>query len=152
MTAAGPTPGSVWLARAVAGCVILILIGVTILRVTGFEPDTPQPKGSVVAHSELRFEDGPDGSIEIYRHPSGVILKTLSAGEGGFLRGVMRSLARDRRSRDIDMTVPFVLERYADGALILTDPAIGQELNLAAFGPTNAAAFAALLEAATGGQ
>jgi len=43
---------------------------------------------------------------------------------------------------------PFVLTRWANGTLSLHDPTTGRKVELDAFGPTNAQAFAGLLNAA----
>ena len=40
-----------------------------------------------------------DGSVTIYDWDSGAELQTLAPGEGSFIRGVLRSLVRERRSR-----------------------------------------------------
>ena len=66
-------------------------------------------------------------------------------GEGGFLRGALRVMARERRMRGLGGEAPFELVGRADGRLTLLDPATGQRIDLEAFGPTNAGAFAALL-------
>ena len=72
----------------------------------------------------------------------------IAAGQKtGFVRGVMRGLARDRRARGIDNRPPFTLTLWRDGELSLTDTATGRTIELSAFGPTNRATFAALLPA-----
>ena len=77
-----------------------------------------------------------------------------------FVRGALRALARERRADVGDNTAgipdagsvttpvehaPFRLTRYTDGRLTLDDTTTGAHLELRAFGPTNAAAFAGLL-------
>jgi hypothetical protein len=47
------------------------------------------------------------------------------------------------------MQPPFLLARYADGSLVLSDTAISNEVNLVAFGQTNETSFEALLLAET---
>ncbi len=69
----------------------------------------------------------------------------MAPGTNGFLRGVLRGMVRERRSSDIGAQVPFVLTRWADGRLSITDPAIGRQINLEVFGPTNSSVFAQLL-------
>jgi putative photosynthetic complex assembly protein len=52
---------------------------------------------------------------------------------------------RERRLRRLFADPPFVLSSHADGRLTLADPATGRSVNLEAFGPDNAGAFARLL-------
>jgi putative photosynthetic complex assembly protein len=70
-----------------------------------------------------------------------------SFGTNGFVRGVLRGLARERRLNDVGAQPPFQLTRWSDGRLSLDDPATGRRIDLVAFGPTNAGAFAQLLTA-----
>ena len=74
-------------------------------------------------------------------------MAVLPPGSNGFIRGVMRGLARERMLHGIDAAPPFRLIRWADGRLSLEDTATGRLIDLAAFGPTNAQAFARLLTA-----
>ncbi len=66
--------------------------------------------------------------------------------EGGFLRGSLRGIDRDRKMRGIALEQPWRLFLWEDGALTLSDTVTGQRINLNGFGSTNAAAFAALLD------
>jgi putative photosynthetic complex assembly protein len=71
----------------------------------------------------------------------------VEPGTGGFLRGVLRGFARDRKLRGLgEEAAPFALTRWADGRLSVTDPATGRYVDLGAFGPDNWKAFAQLLE------
>ena len=55
----------------------------------------------------------------------------------------------ERKRQGIDDVIPFTLIGRADGRLTLLDTATGRRVDLASFGPTNAAVFARIL-AATG--
>ena len=66
-------------------------------------------------------------------------------GEQGFIRGILRSMARQRRGEGLSAAQPFHLVAWADGRITLDDPATGERIELEAFGPTNAAVFATLL-------
>ena len=70
----------------------------------------------------------------------------LAPGSNGFIRGVLRGLVRERKRRGIGAETPFRLSYLTDGRLLLADPATGRVIDLGAFGPTNTAAFARLLE------
>jgi putative photosynthetic complex assembly protein len=102
---------------------------------------TPAP----VASSDLRFQDEADGSIRITRAADNSYAGTVHPGEGGFIRGVMRGLARDRISRHIGAAPPFRLSLSGDGQLTLLDTATGRLLDLESFGESNRDSFFDLL-------
>jgi putative photosynthetic complex assembly protein len=70
--------------------------------------------------------------------------------EQGFVRGVMRGLARERRLKEASVETPFRLQLWSDNGLTLTDLATGRQIELGGFGGTNRAAFAVMLPG--GGQ
>ena len=101
-----------------------------------------------VKSRDLRFIDRPDGAVVIEDVVNGVTASVITPGqETGFIRGVMRGLARERRSRGIGNGPPFKLTLWRDGQLSLVDSATGRAIEMTAFGSTNRAAFAALLDA-----
>jgi putative photosynthetic complex assembly protein len=69
----------------------------------------------------------------------------VEPGTGGFIRGVLRALVRERRLSGTGAEPPFTLTRWRDGRLTLDDSATGRRLELTSFGPDNAAVFADLL-------
>jgi putative photosynthetic complex assembly protein len=75
----------------------------------------------------------------------GRVVASYGSGEGSFVRGVLRSFARDRRGADVSPDVPFELTKHTDGRTSLRDTASGQVVVLDAFGSTNASLFASLL-------
>jgi putative photosynthetic complex assembly protein len=134
----------------VLGAVVLVtLVAVATARLAGYRP-APPAAGAVVASADLRFEDAAAGVVRIYDWHSGRVLADLEPGDGSFIRGVLRSLVRERRSHELGTVAPFHIARHADGKLILEDRATGRRIELQAFGPTNAGAFAALLDASQG--
>ena len=66
------------------------------------------------------------------------------------LRVALRALVHDQQHQGFDAQTPFRLERQAGGQLFLIDEATGKALALNAFGPANAAAFAAFLSTPKG--
>lgn len=96
----------------------------------------------------LLFADGADGSVVITEASSGTQVGIIEAGseQGGFIRGVLRGLARERRMHDVGSQPPFTLTLWQDGSMSLVDEATGRSVELGAFGPDNRAAFAVLLE------
>ncbi len=120
-------------ALAAAATARLTDVGVTRL------PSTP-----AIESRAMVFADRSDGAV-VVTEPSGSVVAVLAAGEGGFLRGVMRGFARDRKLRGIGPEAPFTLMRRSDGRLTLLDPSTERVVELDAFGPTNTAVFARLL-------
>jgi len=133
-----------WLVRAIAAMLLLVLGGVGLMRLNGFSP-TVQP-APALAERALAFADAPDGAVLVADAATGERLAELR-GEQGFLRGVLRGLARERRAQQVGATTPYVLSLHADGRLLITDPHTGQRIDLASFGPDNAAVFARWLPA-----
>jgi len=124
------------------------LIVVTFARLTGYQPARPDPS-AVVSRADVRFEDRRNGAIAVYSGDSDRLVDTLAPGSNGFVRGVMRGLARDRRAEHIGERAPFRLTHWANGRLSLDDPSTGRHIDLEVFGITNAGAFAEILTAAT---
>jgi putative photosynthetic complex assembly protein len=121
---------------------LLLVIG---FRIAGQSPAKPDAS-AIVASYEARFEDRADGAVLIYSEPADRLVHTLAPGTNGFVRGVLRGLARERRAEHIGATAPFKLTRWADGRLSLDDPSTNRHVDLEVFGPTNAGAFAAIFD------
>ena len=103
-----------------------------------------------VEQRNLRVIDRADGAVVIEDADKGENASIIAPGQTtGFIRGVMRGLARERRSRGIGNQPPFNLALYRDGELSLTDSATGRSIELTAFGSTNRASFLALLPKGT---
>lgn len=96
----------------------------------------------------VRFEDRADGAVVVLDGATGAERARIAAGEGGFLRGVLRGLARERAQSGIGSTPPFELTRWQDGRLSLEDLATGRRIEIDAFGPDNVASFRRLLASA----
>lgn len=91
----------------------------------------------------LRFADMPDGAVQVSNAASGTVIASLKGENdgGGFVRGVLRGMARERAMRGVGQEPPFTLTLWQDGSLSLSDPATGRAVELGAFGPDNRAAF-----------
>ncbi len=128
-----------WLPRTVGALLLALLLGVASLRLAGF--DTSEPVGPVVQARTLHFADTADGAVRVSDALTGEELAVMR-GEQGFLRGVLRGMARDRRMNQVGPYPPYTLSLHTDGRLRLADPQTGQRYDLASFGPDNAAVFA----------
>lgn len=91
----------------------------------------------------LRFIDAADKSVQVLDADSGAEVYRVT-GEAGFVRGILRGMARERRRLGKPAEAPFELSLEA-GLLTLRDLATGAHIELTAFGRTNAGAFARML-------
>jgi putative photosynthetic complex assembly protein len=98
-----------------------------------------------VATRTLTFLDREDGGVSVVEPTTGRSVAALPPGDGGFVRGILRALVRERRMNDVGSAPPFTLTRWADGRLTLDDSATGRRLELTSFGPANEAVFDSLL-------
>lgn len=138
---------------AMTGALVLFAIGATAaVRLTG-TPLAASPTAmratehvAPVTTRSLRFSDRADGAVVIEDVDAGTVAQVIEPGQQtGFIRGVMRGMARDRRMHGVGEGPPFSLTLWRDGELSLTDTATGRAIELTAFGSSNRAAFAALL-------
>lgn len=128
-----------------AGALLLgSLLAVAAMRLTGAAPVAVAPS-PVTVERQLRFADSATGGVDVIDSRSGRQVAHLEPGSDGFIRATLRSLVRERKRQQLGPESPFVLTSHADGRLTLADPATGRSINLEAFGPDNAGAFARLL-------
>ena len=129
---------------------LFVVAAVLLARTTDNIIVADPPIGALVQDRTLLFSDGADGEVVISDAASGAIVRTLAAGEGSFIRGVVRSLVRTRQQQGLFAQTGFHLNLYEDGRLQLIDPLTEQVIDLVAFGPTNMAEFAGLLDQGSG--
>lgn len=128
-----------------AFALLLFVIGITIFGRATEIGTLRVLKGNPDQVLDLRFLDRPGGEIAVINAHSGNLLTVIAPGEDGFIRGAMRGLNRGRKLRSIGQEEPYRLIRWTDGRLTLSDITNGQRVDLNAFGPTNAGAFARFL-------
>jgi putative photosynthetic complex assembly protein len=107
----------------------------------------PQADAQVIAKKTLYFRDLPNGAVGVISADNGQMIAQVE-GQAGFVRGILRALARDRRMRQISSDVAFELVSRSDGRLTLIDLATNSRIDLESFGKDNAAEFAAFLNTA----
>lgn len=144
-----PFPRGALLAVAALLGFTVVAVGIVRLSTLGQEP--PALEQAETSRS-LRFVDQGDGIVFVYDHQTDARIAILEPGTENFIRGVLRALARERRIQDESSNAPFRLNRHSDGRLTLDDPSTGRRVELRAFGQTNVAAFAQLLEAPAAGD
>jgi len=137
-----------WLRIGVLATVLAALLTVLLAEPMSSE-DAQLERGEPIVQRALFFHDDPDGVIRVLdaEAPSSgdAELLRLMPGDDGFIRSVMRGLARERLARGIGPADPFVLGAYSDGRLYIDDPATGRQVVVTAFGVDNVRAFARLL-------
>jgi putative photosynthetic complex assembly protein len=99
----------------------------------------------VRAEVTLTFHDRADGAVVAMNVETGAEHAVVAPETGGFVRGVLRGLARERRANGISADVPFRLVLQQDGDFYLQDQSTRSAIDLRAFGPTNLEAFAVML-------
>jgi putative photosynthetic complex assembly protein len=130
----------------------LAVVSVGAARLSGLEPATLHFEEQAAQTRLLRFEDRADGSVGVIDAKTGQDVAIARPGTNGFLRGALRGLMRERKRAGILEAEPFKLQRFATGQVVMTDLSTGQVVALNAFGPTNAAVFAAFLSTPKGGR
>jgi putative photosynthetic complex assembly protein len=132
-------------AIAAIGLLLLAVVGlVAAARLSGTKP-VNIPASVAVEVRPIHFQDKPDGSIGIYDSGATVPFEVIQPQTNGFLRGILRGMARARKLNHAGQEPPFELARFADGRLSLRDPVDGREIALEPFGPSNTAVFKRLL-------
>jgi putative photosynthetic complex assembly protein len=129
---------------AAAALVLFALAAVTTVRVTGVG-GARMTLPAAIESRDLQFEDGKDGAVLVYDARDRRLVDTLAPGSNGFIRVVLRGLARERKLGDIGAQPPFRLTRHVNGQITLTDTATNKRIDLDAFGSSNTEAFARLM-------
>ena len=130
-----------------AGLLVAFSLGaVGAVRLGLLDSPALQPAGATTAAArpltvrEVRFLDRADGAVVIEDVASDRST-IIAPGSGGFVRGVVRGLARDRRARGVGQRPAFRLTEWSNGRVTLDDTATGKRLDLNGFGPTNRTAI-----------
>jgi putative photosynthetic complex assembly protein len=129
---------------------IAALLAVVVLLVANYVQSGKlehQADADVIAKKTLHFKDLPSGAVGVISADSGQMIAQVE-GQAGFVRGILRALARDRRIRQISNDDAFELASHSDGRLTLIDLATNHRIDLESFGKDNAAEFAAFLNSA----
>ena len=129
---------------------IVSLLAVVILLIGNFVQTGKlehQADADVVTKKTLHFRDLPNGAVGVISAENGQMIAQVE-GQAGFVRGILRALARDRRIRQISSDDAFELISRTDGRLTLIDLATNNRIDLESFGKDNAAEFAAFLNIA----
>jgi putative photosynthetic complex assembly protein len=150
-------PKSALYAAGALIAISIVTVGCIRLGVLPAPETAPQSRErrqvAVQVAREFRFEDRADGALLVTDVAAGRLVFIFPPGSNtGFIRGVMRGLAYHRSLKGAPAAAPFELSVLSNGALILFDPQTERRIDLGAFGVTNRAAFAAMLDAGASPQ
>ena len=123
--------------------VVFALIGA--VRLGGYRPPSSVPDNNVLQTRILHVEDTASGAVIVRDAVSGRNIVTYQMGEGSFFRATLRTLVHDRQHKGLGIEGNFRLESHSGDQLYLIDEVTGKALPMNAFGPANAAVFAALM-------
>ena len=132
------------LVRAMFGMVAIVLVLVTIARVTGQPVIAKPPQGEISMSRDIVLSGDMAGSARVTT-PDGTLIADLTPEEGGFISGVYRVLVRERTKHRVALEGPVTLIRFETGRISIQDPSTGWSADLMGFGADNARAFARLL-------
>ena len=100
----------------------------------------------IVATKKLLFKDNAGGDVSVVDWETGVPVWTYREAEGGFARTALRAMAYTRRLQGAGPDSPMLLQKAANGRLVLHDPVTNKEIGLNAFGEANLDQFAVLFD------
>jgi putative photosynthetic complex assembly protein len=125
-----------------AALVVFSLVTVTTARLLHLR-GTTTPAAAAVTQLHLTFSDRTsDHAVEVRDADHGNrLIHVVPPDSNGFLRGVLRGLARARRNEHVGQAPAFTLTRWADGRMSLADPQTGRQVPLEVFGPANSQPF-----------
>ncbi|KPF83839.1 hypothetical protein IP78_01535 [Brevundimonas sp. AAP58] len=122
----------------------LTVAGVGATRLGLISPGVAEASNATaVASADMRFADRADGGVVVTVIDDGE--RIIPPATGGFVRGVLRGLVRDRRAQGMGSEQPFRVTEWSDGKVTIQDLATGRVVKLDAFGPTNRQAFLDLM-------
>jgi putative photosynthetic complex assembly protein len=122
----------------------LTVAGVGATRLGLISPGVAEASNATpVTAADMRFSDMDDGGVLVTVIDDGE--RIIPPATGGFVRGVLRGLVRDRRAQGLGSEQPFRVTEWSDGKVTIQDLATGRIVKLDAFGPTNRQAFLDLM-------
>lgn len=129
--------------------VAMCLFALSGLAIASYASLTGGARAGIPAASEPVRErslilEGNSAQAVTVRAADGSLL--IDMPHGGFVTVVQNAVATARHRHGVDMSMPVRLVEYANGRLVLEDPATGESYELYAFGSGNKAAFERLLD------
>jgi putative photosynthetic complex assembly protein len=137
-----------------AGLVLASLVLVSAARLDRLANGSPTPQSAAGAASTpvvdartVRLHQLDNGSLVVEALDGSLPPRTIPADKGGMVLGVLNGLRHQREAVGATGDDPILqITRLANGRILAEETASGMVLDLGAFGSTNKAAFAALLD------
>lgn len=101
--------------------------------------------GAPAFAQEVQFLPLEGGRIAVQSVADGALITTVEAGTDGLLRGALRGLSMSRTQSNLNLTAPFILQRFEEDGVYLADPLTDRSIRLESFGPLETGATADLL-------
>ncbi len=130
-----------------AGALIAVSLALTAFCRSTLVAELAAPRPAPLESLALSFDDQTDGSVAVLDATTGLRFTSIPPESNGFVRGVLRGMNRERKLESLGKDAKFVLAREQNGRLSLEDLQTHRRVDLTAFGPDNAGAFARLLDA-----
>lgn len=139
-------PGGIPIPWLVVGVPLAAIAAILLVMRLHGSPSAATPGAYPVRTVGLLLQDLPDGSIVVRQASDRHVIDTVPPATNAFLRVMLAGLVRERRrENEGERSLPFVVTRWSDGRLTVDDLATHRLIELNAFGPDNAGAFARLL-------
>lgn len=135
-----------WFLVSVGALLLTSVVTVGLSRLTGFGVSRVS-EARVTASVAIWFDPQSDNSMLVRRSPDDATLAVLASDGGGFMRGVARSLLRQRQLNNTDKTLPFTLSQRDNQRFFILDPHSGAKMELDGFGPSNTLSVDRVLKA-----
>ncbi|MFZ4069169.1 MAG: photosynthetic complex assembly protein PuhC [Caulobacterales bacterium] len=150
MSAIDLQPFPRWPLIAAGGLIAISVIFTGIVRIGRIGEPSPAVQvqseiGAALASRTLTFVNQPDESLIVIDATTGAQIARIAKADTGFIYGVMRGLRRARMIRKAPIDPTVTIAAFADGRMLLTDPAADAVIDLNAFGADNRAVFSRYL-------
>lgn len=131
--------------------VMIILVAVTIARLSGVTATATPPASPIKAQVALHIYGDQSGAVRVLDE-TGTVLADLSGDQGGFISGVARVVERERQRAGAPTDAPVQIIWRENNRLSIFDPQTGWQADLMGFGADNSRAFAMLVAKAMKGN
>lgn len=130
--------------RAICGLLLTVLALVGYASITDRPLVAVAPSGDIEISKSIIIKSETSGAARVF-DVSGALIADLSAGQGGFISSIARTVKRKRTLSNVSLDGPVILTSDISGRLKISDPSSGWSADLMSFGADNSGAFAALL-------
>lgn len=127
------------------GALSFVLGAILLASFVSVNSEAELERGDAVASRQINFHDEPGGWISVRDASDDEEILRLEPSRDNFMRGVMRSMARERRAKGVTNEPPFEVTAWGSGHLSVTDTATGRRVEISAFGADNVDSFARLV-------